>query len=55
VIGARLTGPIFSKLSGAMNRAEIDALLPQASRYARIELAAFFVVFTLMIAMRFGL
>lgn len=55
VIGARLTGPMFSKLSGAMSREEVDALLPRASRYARIELAAFLVVFTLMIAMRFGL
>ena len=55
VIGARLTGPMFSKLSGAMSREEVAALLPRASRYARIELAAFLVVFTLMIAMRFGL
>lgn len=52
-IGARLTGPTAEKLASA-EPAGHGANLARLSRLGRVELGLFLVLFSLMIAMRFG-
>jgi len=51
--GARLS-PTVGKLIAAGGAEEIEALDERLATYGRIELGGFLVLFTLMIAMRFG-
>ena len=52
-VGARLTGPTAGKLASA-EHADYGAHLTRLSRLGRVELGLFLVLFSLMIAMRFG-
>jgi uncharacterized membrane protein len=52
-VGARLTGPTAAKLASA-EHANYGAHLTRLSRLGRVELGLFLVLFSLMIAMRFG-
>jgi uncharacterized membrane protein len=52
-VGARLTGPTTARLASA-EYANYGAHLTRLSRLGRVELGLFLVLFSLMIAMRFG-
>jgi uncharacterized membrane protein len=52
-VGARLTGPTAGKLASA-EPASQGTLHARLSRLGRVEIGLFLVLFTLMIAMRFG-
>jgi uncharacterized membrane protein len=52
-VGARLTGPATARLASA-EHANYSAHLTRLSRLGRVELGLFLVLFSLMIAMRFG-
>ena len=52
-IGARLTGPTAAKLA-SQDHAYYSANLTRLGRFGRVELGLFVVLFSLMIAMRFG-
>jgi uncharacterized membrane protein len=52
-VGARLTGPTAERLASA-EHANYDANLTRLKRLGRVELGLFVVLFSLMIAMRFG-
>lgn len=52
-VGARLTGPAAEKLASE-DRASYGADLARLSRLGRVEIGLFAVLFSLMIAMRFG-
>jgi hypothetical protein len=51
--GARLTGPTVARLASA-EHANYGAHLTRLSRLGRVELGLFLVLFSMMIAMRFG-
>ncbi len=53
LVGARLTGPAAERLTSG-EHAQYAANLIRLSRLGRIELGLFLVLFSLMIAMRFG-
>lgn len=52
-VGARLTGPTVGRLASA-EHAAYGVHLSRLSRLGRVELGLFLVLFSLMIAMRFG-
>jgi uncharacterized membrane protein len=52
-VGARLTGPTAGRLASA-DHTTYGAQLTRLSRLGRVELGLFVVLFSLMIAMRFG-
>ena len=52
-VGARLTGPTAGRLASD-DHANYAAHLTRLSRLGRVELGLFVVLFSLMIAMRFG-
>ena len=52
-VGARLTGPTAERL-GSAEQANYSAHLTRLSRLGRVEVGLFLVLFSLMIAMRFG-
>ncbi len=53
-VSARLTGPTAQRLATAKDGSEMHALLERLATLGRIELAALLILFTFMIAMRFG-
>jgi hypothetical protein len=53
LVGARLTGPTVERLASA-DHADYGAHLTRVSRLGRVEIGLFLVLFSLMIALRFG-
>jgi uncharacterized membrane protein len=53
-IGGALIGPTAEKMAAAKSEQEIAPLFSRIARYGQVEVGGFLVLFTTMIAMRFG-
>jgi uncharacterized membrane protein len=54
IIGARLIAPAAERIAASTDLAEIEAQTMRLSNLGKLEMVGFLVLFTMMIAMRFG-